>query len=62
MLAQGTPLHVVSDVLEHASIAITKDVAAREPNRISSSGRVVPIGSSWTVARERSFRNGAVLY
>jgi hypothetical protein len=46
MLAQGTPLHVVSDVLEHASIAITKDVAAREPNRNSSSGRVVPIGSS----------------
>ena len=26
MLAQGTPLHVVSDVLRHASIAITKDV------------------------------------
>lgn len=26
MLAQGTPLHVVSDVLGHASIAITKDV------------------------------------
>jgi integrase len=25
MLAQGTPLHVVSDVLGHASIAITKD-------------------------------------
>jgi hypothetical protein len=25
-LAQGTPLHVVSDVLGHASIAITKDV------------------------------------
>ena len=24
MLAQGTPLHVVSDVLGHASIAITK--------------------------------------
>ena len=23
---QGTPLHVVSDVLGHASIAITKDV------------------------------------
>jgi integrase len=25
MLAQGTPLHVVSDVLGHASVAITKD-------------------------------------
>ena len=25
-LAQGTPLHVVSEVLGHASIAITKDV------------------------------------
>jgi len=26
MLAQGTPLHVVSEELGHASIAITKDV------------------------------------
>jgi integrase len=26
MLAQGTPLHVVSEVLGQASIAITKDV------------------------------------
>ncbi len=26
MLAQGTPLQVVSDVLGHASIAITKDI------------------------------------
>ena len=26
MLAKGTPLHVVSEVLRHASIAITKDV------------------------------------
>ncbi len=26
MLAQGTPLHVVSEVLGHASVAITKDV------------------------------------
>jgi integrase len=26
MLAQGTPLHVVSEILGHASIAITKDV------------------------------------
>ncbi|GAA4560711.1 hypothetical protein [Planotetraspora kaengkrachanensis] len=25
MLAQGTPLHVVSEVLEHAGIAIAKD-------------------------------------
>jgi len=26
MLAQGTPLHVVSEVLGHASMAVTKDV------------------------------------
>jgi integrase len=26
MLAEGTPLHVVSEILGHASIAITKDV------------------------------------
>jgi len=26
MLAQGTPLHVVFEVLGHASIAMTKDV------------------------------------
>jgi hypothetical protein len=26
MLAQGTPLYVVSEVLGHASIAVTKDV------------------------------------
>lgn len=26
MLAQGTPLHVVSEILGHASIIITKDV------------------------------------
>ncbi|MEV0349333.1 hypothetical protein AB0H88_26460 [Nonomuraea sp. NPDC050680] len=26
MLAQGTPLHVVSEVLGHANIAITKDI------------------------------------
>jgi len=25
MLAQGTPLHIVSEVLGHAGIAITKD-------------------------------------
>jgi integrase len=29
MLAQGTPLHVFSEVLGHASIAITKDVYGR---------------------------------
>ena len=40
MLAQGTPLHVVSEVLGHASIAITKDVytcskaiSGRQPSR-----------------------------
>lgn len=26
MLAQGTPLHVVSEILGHASIMITKDI------------------------------------
>lgn len=26
MLAQGTPLHVVSEILGHASISIAKDV------------------------------------
>ena len=26
MLTQGTPLHVVSEILGHASITITKDV------------------------------------
>jgi integrase len=26
MLAQGTPLHVVSEILGHSSITITKDV------------------------------------
>jgi integrase len=26
MLAQGTPLYVVSEVLGHASVAITKDI------------------------------------
>ena len=26
MLAQGTPLHVVSEILGHASIVITRDV------------------------------------
>ena len=31
MLAQGTPLHVVSEVLGHASIAITKDVYGHLP-------------------------------
>ena len=29
MLAQGTPLHVVSEILGHASITITKDVYGR---------------------------------
>jgi len=33
MLAQGTPLHVVSEVLGHASIAVTKDVYGRAPAR-----------------------------
>jgi len=33
MLAQGTPLHVVSDVLGHASIAITKDVYGHPARR-----------------------------
>ncbi|MBD2891362.1 Tyrosine recombinase XerC [Actinomadura sp. RB99] len=31
MLAQGTPLHVVSEILGHTSIAITKDVYGHLP-------------------------------
>ena len=31
MLAQGTPLHVVSEVLGHASIAVTKRVMQNSP-------------------------------
>ena len=41
MLAQGTPLHVVSEVLGHASIAITKDVYGNPARRRQAScGRV----------------------
>jgi integrase len=29
MLAQGTPLYVVSEVLGHASVAITEDIYGR---------------------------------
>ena len=55
MLAQGTPLHVVSEVLGHASIAITKDVyghllegdkrAAAESMSRALWGRTHPCGS-----------------
>ena len=56
MLAQGTPLHVVSEVLGHASIAITKDVyghlvegarrpAAESMSRALSGGSRPAIGS-----------------
>ena len=57
MLARGTPLHVVSDVLGHASIAITKDVyghllegdkraAAESMRRALSSGGHAPVAPS----------------
>ena len=57
MLAQGTPLHVVSDVLGHASIAITKDVyghllegdkraAAESMTRALSGGSSAPMAPS----------------
>jgi hypothetical protein len=56
MLAQGTPLHVVSEVLGHASITITKDVyghlvegdkrsAAESMSRALLGALVVPDGS-----------------
>ena len=38
MLAQGTPLHVVSEVLGHASIAITKDVYGNPAGRGQTGG------------------------
>jgi site-specific recombinase XerD len=38
MLAQGTPLHVVSEILGHASITITKD-GVRAPGRRGPAGR-----------------------
>ena len=37
-LAQGTPLHVVSEVLGHASIAITKDVYGASARRGRTGG------------------------
>ncbi len=56
-VAQGTPLHVVSDVLGHASIAITKDVyghllegdkraAAESMTRALSGGSSSPMAPS----------------
>jgi hypothetical protein len=35
MLAQGTPLHVASEVLEHSSIPVTADVYA-QPSKVKS--------------------------
>jgi integrase len=57
MLAQGTPLHVVSEVLGHASIAITKDVyghllegdkraAAESMRRALSGDKYAPVAPS----------------
>ena len=45
MLAQGTPLHVVSEILGHASITITKDVYAPAGGRQVSGGDVDEPGS-----------------
>ena len=39
MLAQGTPLHVVSEVLGHASIAIIKDVYGNTCSKATSGRR-----------------------
>ena len=36
--------------------------SARTLTALAARGGVVPIGSSWTVARERSFLNGAALH
>jgi hypothetical protein len=63
MLAQGTPLHVVSEVLGHASITITKDVyghlvegdkrsAAESMSRALFAAPAVPDGSQ--VGSQRS--------
>ena len=37
MLAQGTPLHMVSEILGHASISITKDVASTTNPEVTAS-------------------------
>jgi integrase len=64
MLAQGTPLHVVSEVLGHASIAITKDVyghllegdkraAAESMSRACSAADVCPWLPAWLPERQK---------
>jgi hypothetical protein len=48
MLAHGTPLHVVSDVLGHASITITKDVYGlpeQQERPYSGRGRAAELGA-----------------
>ena len=52
MLAQGAPLHVVSEVLGHVSIAITIDMYGRcwrqqQQAARSMSGQVVFRGGGW---------------
>jgi integrase len=42
MLAQGTPLHVVSEVLGHASIAVTKNVYGHRALLGGGYARVAP--------------------
>ncbi len=51
MLAQGTPLHVVSEVLGHASIAITKDVYGHRSKVMSGrAAKVKPAADAGSTA------------
>lgn len=51
--ARGTPLHVVSDVLGHASVAITKDLYGNSRNRIRRAKSGGPRGQSGIQPRLR---------
>ena len=68
MLAQGTPLHMVSEVLEHASIVVTKDVyghllerdkrtAAESMSRARLGGRIRVRGSQRGSQRDQKDPN-----
>jgi Phage integrase family len=63
MLAQGTPLHVVSEVLGHASIAITKDVYGHllegDKRAAADSMRRALFGGSNTSANARGSQHGS---
>jgi integrase len=72
MLAQGTPLHVVSEVLGHASITITKDVyghlvdgdkraAAESMSRALSAGSQA-VGSQTVTGRTANDSEGPVTW